>query len=59
MLEFFYDQGLRTGDLILVTGDFPFVQLQISDLDSNEPLITLLDYSLNILSPLSDNLEPF
>ena len=50
---------MRRGDLILSTPELPRVQLYISDLDSNEPLFELFDYSLNIVTALTDTNEPF
>ena len=43
-LEYFFENGLRTGDIIVNIADTPWVQIQISDLESNEPLHQLLDY---------------
>ena len=59
MLEYFYQKGLRRGDIICILIDYASNQLQISDLDNNEPLIQLYDYSLNILTTLSDNTDKF
>ena len=59
ILEYFHDQGLRRGDIIAIITDSATAMLNYSDLDSNEPLFELLDYSINLLGPLTDNLEPF
>ena len=43
----------------MIIPGFASTQIYISDLGSNEPLFQLLDYSLNIINPLTDNSEPF
>ena len=58
-LEYFYQAGLRRGDIICILVDYAYTQLEISDLDNNEPLIQLYDYSLNLVTPLSDNADKF
>ena len=59
IFEYLYDEGLRRGDIISILTDLPSSQLEISDLDSNEPLFHFFDYSLYVLSPVTDDFEKF